>query len=100
MLFKKQRFDWLVVALCALGVFLYASYQPRFRLRPTMPAEFMDEPVVRVAATSALEPKVAGAYWGCLVNIVQWQYGYGHTLPANPPADFAAGIYGLAGEDA
>ena len=47
MLFKKQKFDWLLVALIAFGLFLYASYQPRFRLRPAMPADFIDEPLAR-----------------------------------------------------
>ncbi len=38
MLFKKQKLDWLVVALFGLGLFLYGSYQSRFRLRPAMPS--------------------------------------------------------------
>jgi len=24
-------------------------------------------------------------YWDCLANNMQWQYGYGHVLPADPP---------------
>ena len=90
MLFKRQKFDWLLVALLALGLFLYASYQPRFRLRTEMPADFIDEPVARSSQKPGPEAKIATAYWSCLVNNIQWQYGYGHTLPTDPPPDFTA----------
>jgi hypothetical protein len=89
MLFKRQKFDWALVTLLALGLFLYASYQPRFRLRAEMPADFIDEPLAQ-SSQPGLEMKIARAYWRCLVNEIQWQYGYGHTLPANPPPDFTA----------
>ena len=89
MLFKRQKLDWLVVALFALGLFLYGSYQPSFRLRPTMPADFIDGPLA-AAQMPGPESKIASAYWSCLVKNVQWQYGYGHPLPADPPPDFTA----------
>ena len=90
MLFKRQKFDWVLVALFALGLFLYGSYQPRFRLRSAMPADFLDEPLAQSAQPAASEAKIASAYWSCLTNTIQWQYGYGHALPADPPADFTA----------
>ena len=88
MLFKKQKFDWIMVVLLAFGLFLYASYQPRFRLRPVMPAEFIDEPLSRASHNPSLEAGIASAYWSCLATTIQWQYSYGHALPADPPADF------------
>ena len=67
MLFKKQKFDWPMVALLALGLFLYASYQPRFRLRPAMPADFIDEPLARSSqkprSGSEESPARTGAVW-------------------------------------
>ena len=90
MLFKKQKFDWTMVALLALGLFLYGSYQPRFRLCADMPADFIDEPLAPSAQKPSAEAKIARAYWNCLVNDIQWQYGYGHTLPVDPPPDFSA----------
>ena len=90
MLFKRQKFDWAVVALLALGLFLYASYQPRFRLRTEMPADFIDESLAQSSQKPGPEMKIARAYWSCLVNDIQWQYGYGHTLPADPPPAFTA----------
>ena len=47
MLFKRQKFDWALVALLALGLFLYGSCQPRFRLRSAMPEDFVDAPLAR-----------------------------------------------------
>jgi len=88
MLFKRQKFDWLLVALITLGIFLYASYQPRFRLRLAMPADFVDEPITQAAQNDSPEAKTAGAYWNSLANTIQWQYGYGHALPAEPPPEF------------
>ena len=90
MLFKRQKFDWVLVALFALGLFLYASYQPRFRLRTEVPADFIDEPLARSSQKPGPDAKIARAYWNCLVNDIQWQYGYGHTLPVNPPPGFTA----------
>ena len=90
MLFKRQKFDWALVALLALGLFLYVSYQPRFRLRTEMPADFIDEPHARSSQEPGPETKIARAYWSCLVNDIQWKYGHGHTLPVDPPFDFIA----------
>ena len=101
MLFKRQKFDWLLVALLALGLFLYCSYQPRFRLRPAMPVDFIDEPLAVSSQKPGPEAKIARAYWSCLENNIQWQYGYGHTLPADPPADFTTlQAASVASEDA
>jgi hypothetical protein len=105
MLFKKQKSDWILVALFALGLFLYGSYQPRFRLNAVMPADFVDTPLAGPSQKPGPEAKIAGAYWSCLANNIQWQYGYGHTLPSDPPADFTSlqaslQASGAAAEDA
>jgi len=66
MLFRKQKLDWLVVALLALGLFLYCSYQPRFRLRPAMPADFIDEPLAASSQKPARRrksPAPTGGVW-------------------------------------
>ncbi|MGH9544082.1 MAG: hypothetical protein ACRD23_02585 [Terriglobales bacterium] len=99
MLFKKQKFDWLLVGLLVVGLFLFASYQPRFRLRPVMPPDFIDEPLARASQNPNPEGKVASAYWSCLASTIQWQYGYGHTLPADPPPDFTATLSGMTADD-
>ena len=90
----------MIVALFALGLFLYVSYQPRFRLHPAMPPDFIDETLARPSQKSDLETKIAGAYWNRLANNIQWQYGYGHPLPADPPPDFTVtGASGMAADD-
>jgi hypothetical protein len=99
MLFKRQKFDWVLVALFALGLFLYVSYQPRFRLRTEMPPDFIDEPLTDLQQSSS-QAKIASAYWSCLASDIQWQYGYGHALPVDPPPGFTAiGASGLAADD-
>src|SRR3954466_369356 len=100
MLFKRQKVDWLLVPLLAIGLFAYASYQPRFRLRPEMPAEFLD--VVGPAQKQTAEREIAQAYWKSLIRDVQPRYGYGYTLPSDPPADFtlASANVGIDQEDA
>jgi hypothetical protein len=92
MLFKRQKTDWVLFALVALGVCLYASYRPRFRLRAEMPPEFVD-PDANAARKSA-EQQIAQAYWKCLVDDVQWRYGYGHSLPGEAPVEFNLGMLG------
>jgi hypothetical protein len=65
-----------------------------------MPADFVDEPLARSPLKPGLDAKIASAYWSCLANNIQWQYGYGHTLPADPPPDFTAmQASGIAAED-
>ena len=101
MLFKRQKFDWLLVVFVAVGLFLYASYQPRFRLRPDVPPDFVDTPVNGSWQRPSAEEKIARAYWTCLVEDIQWEYGYGHTLPIDPPPDFTAMEgSGMTSEDA
>jgi len=102
MLFKRQKLDWLLVSVLAIGLFTYASYQPRFRLRPDMPTEFMDAPSAGVPQTQDTEEKIARAYWKCLVHDIQWKYGYGYSLPSDPPGDFtlASEGTGVVPEDA
>src|ERR1700745_4016496 len=82
MLFKKQKGDWLLVGLLIVGLFLYASFQPRLRLRQRMPSDFVEQRAD--FSKQGEEQKVAQAYWNCLVDDVQWRYGFGHNLPGEP----------------
>jgi hypothetical protein len=101
MLFKRQKVDWLLVPILALGLFTYASYQPRFRLRPDMPAEFLDATAAGSPQTSAAEEMIARGYWKSLVHDIEPKYGYGYALPSDPPADFTLASSGAHGpEDA
>ena len=93
MLFKRQKTDGLLLTLIALGVFLYASYRPHLRLHVEMPEEFVDVPEGMLNSRAA-EEKVAKGYWQCLVDDVQWKYGYGHGLPPEPPIEFNLGMHG------
>jgi hypothetical protein len=102
MLFKRQKVDWLFVPILAIGLFTYASYQPRFQLRPDMPAEFLDAPSVGPPQKPTTEEMIAREYWNSLVRDIQPKYGYGYSLPSDPPADFALSVQGahMSPEDA
>jgi hypothetical protein len=90
MFFTKQKYDKVLVPLLMIGLFLYASIQQKSVLGPEMPKEFVDAPSSGPAARQRVEEKIARAYWRCVVNDLQWKYGYGYTLPPDPPAEFVA----------
>jgi hypothetical protein len=98
-LFKRQKTDWLLVTLIIGGLFLYASYRPRFRLRPDMPPDFVDQS--GDASHNGGGRKIAQAYWDCLVKDIQWKYGFGRNLPGEPPVEFSLAMKdnGLVNED-
>jgi uncharacterized protein HemY len=82
-----SRHDITAVVALVILIALYASIRSEFRLRSTMPVEFFD--ATRVPAERrAAEEKIAAAYWKCAVQQIQWQYGYAHRLPEEPPAGF------------
>jgi hypothetical protein len=87
-MFIRRRLDRLVIPLIVLLTVTYFSYHPQFQLNPQMPGEFVDGSVTGPAQRRPAEAKIANAYWACAVNNVQWQYGYGHRLPPDPPHEF------------
>ncbi len=87
MLFSKKTVTLMFVA-AVFGIVIYASFQPTFRLKHDMPQGFMDEPSSWSPQKRAQEEKIGRAYWQCALDNVQWNYGYGHRLPDNPPPEF------------
>src|SRR5262249_29492238 len=83
----NRRFDGIIAFLVA-SIVGYVALQPAYRLRESAPPEFIRE-THRVPIQKRLtEERIAKAYWRCAVTDVQWQYGYGHRLPATPPNTF------------
>jgi hypothetical protein len=95
-----RRYDIMAIVALVIIVALYASIRSEFRLRSTMPVEFFDASRVP-AEKRAAETKIAEAYWKCAVTQIQWQYGYAHRLPDEPPAEFSvtAAAAGSAAQD-
>jgi hypothetical protein len=83
-----MRKPMIFVVLLVGGFFAEASFSPIYRLRATMPPEFVDAPSSWPADKRAAEQRIAQAYWNCAVNQIQWRYGYGYRLPQDPPSDF------------
>lgn len=90
----------MAIVVLVILIVLYASIRSEYRLRPAMPVEFFDASRVP-AAKRAAEKKIAEAYWKCAVTQIQWQYGYAHRLPDEPPAGFSisAAEAGSAAQD-
>ena len=95
-----RRYDIMAIVAFVIIVALYASIRSEFRLRAEMPVEFFDASRVP-AEKRAAEGKIAEAYWKCAVTQIQWQYGYAHRLPDEPPASFSvtAADAGSAAQD-
>jgi hypothetical protein len=87
MLFSKKTVTLMFVA-AVLGIVVYGSFQPTFRLKRDMPKGFMEEQYSWSPQKRTQEEKIARAYWLCALDSVQWNYGYGHRLPDDPPAEF------------
>jgi hypothetical protein len=88
MLFTRQWYDKLIVCAFALGLFLYASYRPQFRLREQMPPEFVADTPSSHDQKQGAEQRIAREYWDCAVKEIQWRYAYGSALPEQPPPQF------------
>jgi hypothetical protein len=86
-----RRYDIMAIVALVIIIVLYASIRSEYRLRATMPVEFFDASRVP-AEKRAAEEKIAEAYWKCAVTQIQWQYGYAHRLPDQPPAEFSVTV--------
>ena len=94
-MFIRRKGDKFVVPLLALAAIAFVSYRPRFHLRPDMPSEFLDTSSASTAAKQVAEAKIAKAYWNCVVTDIQWKYGYGFSLPHDPPPEFTVATQDL-----
>jgi hypothetical protein len=86
-----RKHDIAAILLVVLCIIAYASFRPKFRLRPDMPVEFFDASRWP-PAKRASEEKIARAYWRCAVSEVQWKYGYAQRLPDDPPPEFSINV--------
>jgi hypothetical protein len=86
MLFTRWKFGRFAIPLLAVGVVLYMSYRPKFRLRFDMPPSFVDT-ALPSASQKDVSEKIAKAYWDCAVTQIQWKYSRAY-LPPNPPPEF------------
>jgi hypothetical protein len=87
-MFIRRKTDKYVVLLLAAGIFCFLSYRPRFRITAQMPAEFLDTSHATTKSQRIAEERLASAYWGCVINTIQWKYSYGNRLPSGPPPEF------------
>jgi hypothetical protein len=77
-----------LIGVLLVGLIIYASTRPTHRLRVDTPEEFLTPAASSTEEEQATENKVARAYWYCVLTAVQPKYGYGESLPVNPPTEF------------
>lgn len=84
----NRSFDrWFIIFL-PIGVFAALSVRGVMRLKPEPPPGFLQPDPTWDARRRVQEEEVAQGYWKSAVGAVQWEYGYGATLPQGPPEDF------------
>jgi hypothetical protein len=87
-MFLRHHGDKLIYPLFVIGLVVFVSYRPTYRLRTEMP------PFFGLAQTAAdknsPQSKIAAAYWHSALTDVQWKYPHGHPLPTDPPVEFHA----------
>ncbi|HZP16900.1 MAG TPA: hypothetical protein VFB00_02975 [Terriglobales bacterium] len=87
-MFFRHSTDKFIYPLIALGLLLFVSYQPKYRLRTDMPAGFYPVPRAASVQKRSMDERIAWAYWESAQMDVQWRYPYGHPLPMEPPPQF------------
>jgi hypothetical protein len=83
-----QVLDKLLVALLLLGLIVYLSTRPTWRLRSDAPPEFLVGAASGSEDKRGIDEKVGRAYWYCALTVIQAKYGFGEPLPLNPPPEF------------
>jgi hypothetical protein len=97
------RIAWGVSLGLVLGVLvlamlaIYVSSSPVVRLQAEPPAAFFDENPHWNAKQRVREDKLALAYWDVAVRDIETKYGFGTTLPTDPPDSFKVEEKGQTG---
>jgi len=84
-----------VVVLLMLAIYLSSSPVVRLRVKP--PDAFFNESTGLTAKQNAKEDQLARAYWDIAVQEIETKYGFGSTLPADPPDSFQVAEKGPLG---
>ena len=84
-----------VAALLMLAIYLSSSPVVRLRVKP--PDAFIDASPRLTAKQNAREEQLARAYWDIAVQDIETKYGFGSTLPADPPDSFQVAEKGPSG---
>jgi hypothetical protein len=84
-----------VVVLLMLAIYLSSSPVVRLRVKP--PDAFFDESPGLTVKQNAREDQLARAYWDIAVQDIETKYGFGTTLPADPPDSFQVAEKGPPG---
>jgi len=92
-MFFRRSSDKIFIPIIIVIVLLASSYRGKYHLKSEMPAVFFGEDLP--SKKSALDEKIAQAYWKSAQMNIQWRYPYSSSLPPDPPAVFQADAHAL-----
>jgi len=76
---------------------IYVSSSPVVRLRPKPPDAFFDKSPSLTAKQGAREDELAPPYWDVALRDIDAEYGFGSSLPTDPPDSFQVEEKGSSG---
>ncbi len=85
---RHIRFGLWLLVLLPVTVIFALCYRPVMRLKPQPPPGFVETKPEWNATRQSAEDRAAQAYWQLAINIVQWRFGFGTELPAEPIQEF------------
>ena len=91
----NRHVDRLFIFLLPIGIFVFFSVRPVMRLKADPPPEFLQPDPAWNAKRRAMEDELARGFWKSATGVVQWEYGFGATLPQSVPQDFRIEESGL-----
>ena len=85
---RRIRFGMWLLVLLPIAVVFALCYRPVMRLNSQPPPGFVEVHKDWGATRQATEDRAAQAYWQLAINLVQWRFGFGTKLPAEPIDEF------------
>jgi len=85
---SSMKFGLALGLTVLLMLAIYLSASPVVRLRVKPPAAFFDDSPSWTAKQRARKNELARAYWDIAVRDIETKYGFGSSLPADPPDNF------------
>jgi hypothetical protein len=85
-MFFRHHSDKIILPIIFVIVLFASSYRGKYHLKSEMPDAFFGEHLP--SKKTALDEKIARAYWKSAQMNIQWRYPYSSPLPPDPPAVF------------
>jgi hypothetical protein len=94
---SAMRLGLALGVVVLLMIAIYLSSSPVIHLRAKPPDAFFDESPRLTAKQNIREDQLARAYWDIALRDIETKYGFGSTLPTDPPDSFQVTEKGPSG---